>query len=182
MAKTIEMIEINDLGSLEKLLTRDDLADEQYVHWQNGTNPQEAYLRIQNLNGKRAVCHYDVDGRNIIMPMRELIEKTLGAKPIDVSGLERVGAGLFNPGGFAADQPIFADRDERRAYAKNKLEGLPLNLIEAAAAKAVTATAATEFAKGGKAPSFFGRKPQAAPAAEPQITNESTTPKIGRKD
>ncbi|MDR3478869.1 MAG: hypothetical protein P4M14_12665 [Gammaproteobacteria bacterium] len=178
--KAINIIEINDLDSLKQLLLNKELNGEHYVHWQNGNNPQEAFLRIQNLNGKKTVCHYDIDGRTIIMPMREMIEATLGTKVIDVSGLERVGAGLFNPGGFAADQPIITDKNEKRVHAQSTLQNLPLSLLETMTAKTAASSTAANFAKGGKAFGFFNKKPKTTEVA-PDPTNVPITPRMGGK-
>jgi hypothetical protein len=183
--KAINVIKINDLDSLKQLLLNKELQAEQYVHWQNGNNPQEAFLRVQELNGKRTVCHYDLEGRTIIMPMREVIEQTLGTKVIDISGLERLGAGLFNPGGFAADQPIFADKNEKRVHAQTTLANVSLSLLETMTAKtetsAATATTAANFAKGGKAFGFFAKKPKVAAEPAPDQEIVPATPRMGAK-
>jgi len=178
--QAINAIKINDLESLKQLLQNTESNAEQYVHWQNGSNPQEAFLRIQSVNGKKTVCHYDIDGRTIIMPMREMIEATLGTKVIDVSGLERVGAGLFNPGGFAADQPIITDKNEKRLHAQTTLQNLPLSLLETVSAKTAASSTAANFAKGGKAFGFFNKKPKTTEVA-PDPTKVPITPRMGGK-
>lgn len=169
------IIEINDLDNLESLLRKEKLADEQYVHWVNGQ--QEAYLRIQELNGKRTACHYDIQGRSAIPTMKERIENVLGVKLIDLSKLERANE-LYNPEGFAANQPIIHGVENQREHALSVLQKIELAQLNAMAAKAGVSKTATEFAKGGKGLfGFFNKKPSAVHGADqaPEVPPQKKT-------